>query len=470
MYDEIIPDVLAMRYTEPQMRHIWSRHHRVKLARELWVAILKAQREFGMSVPAEAIDAYERVIDQIDLESIRKREIVLRHDNLAEIEEFNALAGFQLVHQRLTTRDKDDNLDQFQIFAALKLTRNRHIAVLKRFGDAASTWVALDITGRTHFMPAQTTTLGKRFANIAEELLRPFERLEELVLSYPMRGIKGPVGTQGDVFDLLKNREAVRRFEDRVREHLGLPALLTSVGQVYPRSLDFEVLALLAQLASPLGNFAKMVRISAGLGLMHEGFGPGQKGSSSMPHKRNARTSERINGFVHILCGYLRMVEGLLGDQWFEGDVSCSVVRRVALPGAFFAMSGLTESALTVLDEMEVFERPIAAEVDRYLPFLSTARLLGAATNAGMGREEAHTAIMRHSIAALQDIERGGSNTFLDRLVGDESFPLSDEEVRALVKPDHGLAEDQVESVEARIFAVTSRDGEAAAYRPSPIL
>ena len=470
MEEMIIPDILAMRYAEPAMRNIWDRRNRVKLARELWVAILKAQREFGMSAPAEAIDAYERVIDQINLESIRRREVVLRHDNLAEIEEFNALAGFQLVHQRLTTRDKDDNLDQFQIFAALKLTRDRHIAVLKRFGDAAPTWATLDITGRTHFMPAQTTTLGKRFANIAEELLRPFERLEELILSYPMRGIKGPVGTQEDIFDLLKNREAVRQFENRVREHLGFPALLTSVGQVYPRSLDFEVLALLAQLASPLGNFAKMVRLSAGLGLMHEGFSPGQKGSSSMPHKRNARTCERINGLVHILCGHVRMVEGLLGDQWYEGDVSCSVVRRVALSGAFFAMSGLTEAVLTVLDEMEVFERPIAAEIDRFLPFLSTARLLGAATSAGMGREEAHTAIMKHSIAALQDIEDGGSNTFLDRLAGDASFPLANEEVQMLVEAEHGLAEDQVESIEARIWEITSVNKEAAAYKPQPIV
>src|SRR3989344_5805870 len=153
MEEMIIPDILAMRYAEPAMRNIWDRRNRVKLARELWVAILKAQREFGMSAPAEAIDAYERVIDQINLESIRRREVVLRHDNLAEIEEFNALAGFQLVHQRLTTRDKDDNLDQFQIRSGLELVRDREVAVLARLGAAATHYADFDITGRTHFMP-----------------------------------------------------------------------------------------------------------------------------------------------------------------------------------------------------------------------------------------------------------------------------------------------------------------------------
>ena len=468
--DEPVLDIIATRYAEPEMRHIWSRRTRVLNARRLWIAVLKAQQEFGMPIPAEAIAAYERVAEQINLDSIRARELVLRHDHLAEIEEFNELAGYQLIHQRLTTRDKDDNLDQFQIRSGLELVRDREVAVLARLGETATLYADFDITGRTHFMPAQTTTLGKRYATIAEELLRPFERLEALIPEYPIRGIKGAVGTQEDLLDALKDPVKVAAFENRVLEHLGFSTSFVAVGQVYPRGLDFEVLSLLVQLADPLGNFAKMVRLSAGLGLMHEGFGKGQKGSSGMPHKRNARTSEREGGFVHVLCGFLRMIEGLLGDRWFEGDVSCSVVRRVALPGAFYAMSGMMQSALTVLDEMEVFEYPIATEIDRYLPFLASGRLLGAATLAGMGREDAHSAIRDHSVAALKDMEEGGQNTLAARLAGDPAFPLGAEEIVVLLKPDHGLAEAQVAAVATRIQAVISRYPEQARYMPAPIL
>ena len=89
----------------------------------------------------------------------------------------------------------------------------------------------------------------------------------------------------------------------------------------------------------------------AGENLVTEGFAPGQVGSSAMPHKMNTRSCERINGFLTILRGHLTMVASLAGDQWNEGEVSCSVVRRVALPDAFLAVDGLFETLLTVLDD-----------------------------------------------------------------------------------------------------------------------
>ncbi|NEE56593.1 adenylosuccinate lyase, partial [Streptomyces sp. SID8455] len=96
-------------------------------------------------------------------------------------------------------------------------------------------------------------------------------------------------------------------------------------------------------------------------------FKPGQVGSSAMPHKMNTRSCERVNGLMVILRGYASMTGELAGDQWNEGDVSCSVVRRVALPDAFFAFDGLLETFLTVLDEFGAFPAVVARELDRYL-------------------------------------------------------------------------------------------------------
>src|SRR5690606_36131426 len=188
-------------------------------------------------------------------------------------------------------------------------------------------------------------------------------------------------------------------LERRVAAHLGFTRVLDSVGQVYPRSLDLDVVSALVQLAAAPSSLALTVRLMAGHELATEGFRPGQVGSSAMPHKMNSRSCERVCGLAKVLAGYQTMIAGLAGDQWNEGDVSCSVVRRVALPDAFFAIDGLFETFLTVLDDLGAYPAVIVAELQRYLPFLATTKILVAAVKAGVGREQAHEAIKEHAVA-----------------------------------------------------------------------
>jgi adenylosuccinate lyase len=308
------------------------------LERRLWIAVLRAQQELGVDVPDGVIDAYEDVVDKVDLASIDARERITRHDVKARIEEFSALAGHEHVHKGMTSRDLTENVEQLQIRDALVLVRERVVAALARLAARAAEHEALVITGRSHNVPAQATTLGKRFANAGEELLQAYRRLDELIARYPLRGLKGPVGTQQDQLDLLEgDLDKLDRLEQAVATHLGFAEVLDNVGQVYPRSLDFDVVSALVQLASGPANLAKTIRLMAGQELATEGFRPGQVGSSAMPHKMNTRSTERINGFTAILGGHLAMVAALVGDQWNEGDVSCSVVRRVALPDARYS-------------------------------------------------------------------------------------------------------------------------------------
>ena len=467
---EQILDVLADRYASTPMVAIWSPTGKVRKERELWVAVLKAQQELGLPIPSEAILAYELAIGDIDLNSIKKREAITRHDVKARIEEFNALSGYELIHQGFTSRDITDPVEQLQIFESMQLVRDRTVALLNRLAIKAAEYSALDICGRSHNVPGQTTTLGKRFSNCAEEIINAFNSLEGLIQNYQFRGVKGAMGTQQDMADLLGDNNKVFPMESKIKNHLGLPHVLTSVGQVYPRSMDFEVLALLAQLASGPGNLAKSIRLMAGHGLLHEGFGKDQSGSTAMPHKVNSRTCERINSLGNVLGGFLDMTKGLLGDQWLEGDVSCSVVHRVALPGAFFAIDGILESTMTVLDEMQIFPGMIKRELEYYLPFLSTTRILVALVKHGVGRETAHTLIKKHAMESMDEIRNGGNNTFLNRLLGDPSFPLSRDELSVLTStPNHGLAEIQVRSVCGDIEGIVNLYPEAANYNPEPI-
>jgi len=471
-----IPDVLASRYASTAMATVWSPEHKVRLERELWLAVLQAQRDLGADVPDGVIDAYRRVMDHVDLDSIAARERVTRHDVKARIEEFGALAGQQHIHKGMTSRDLTENVEQLQVRASLQIVRHKTVATLAQLSELAVRYDDVVIAGRSHNVAAQATTLGKRFANAADELLVALHRVDDLLARYPLRGVKGPVGTSQDMLDVLGgDLDKLAQLEQTVASHLGFDTVLTSVGQVYPRSLDHDVLSSLVQLAAGPSSLATTIRLMAGHELVTEGFRPGQVGSSAMPHKMNTRSCERVNGFAIILRGYAGMAAELAGSQWNEGDVSCSVVRRVALPDAFFAIDGLFETFQTVLSEFGAFPAVIARELDRYLPFLATTKVLMAAVRNGVGRETAHEVIKEHAVAVALEMREKGSdrNDLLDRLAVDERLGLTRDQLATLVADPidfTGAATDQVARVVIAVNAIVELDPEAASYRPGDIL
>ena len=471
-----IPNVLAGRYASSAMTAVWSPEAKIVMERRLWLAVAAAQVDLGLDIPPAALDDYRRVIDTVDLTSIAERERVTKHDVKARIEEFNALAGHEYVHVGMTSRDLTENVEQLQVRDALLIVRDRIVAALDRLAGLAVAYSDTAITGRSHNVPAQTTTLGKRFASAADELLVAFARVEDLLVRYPLRGIKGPVGTAQDMLDLMGGDEArLAQLEQAVAAHLGFSTVLDSVGQVYPRSLDLDVVSALAQVAAGPSSLATTIRLMAGNDLVTEGFRPGQVGSSAMPHKMNSRSCERVNGFAVLLRGYLTMVADLAGSQWNEGDVYCSVVRRVALPDAFFAVDGMFETFLTVLDDFGAFPAVIDRELERYLPFLSTTKVLMASVRKGVGRETAHEAIKENAVAvalAMRE-ESDAENDLMARLAADPRLGLSREELDALVAEPlafTGAAASQVRAVADKVEVIVERYPDAASYRPGDIL
>lgn len=472
----MIPNVLAERYATPALCAIWSPEGKILLERELWIAVMKAQRELGLDIPEEAIAAYERVKDQVNVARIMERERVTRHDVKARIDEFCELAGVEHIHKGMTSRDLTENVEQLQIFRSLRHVLTKAVAVLAALAKRARADRDLILTARTHNVAAQTTTLGKRWAMFAEELLGGLTALEHLIGTYPVRGIKGATGTQLDQISLFGgDTEKIRALEAKIAAHLGLPASFTAVGQVYPRSLDFRVVSALCDLASGPSSFAKTLRLMAGHELASEGFAPGQTGSSAMPHKMNSRSCERVNGLHTILKGHVAMAAGLAGDQWNEGDVSCSVVRRVVLPDAFFAIDGLLETTLVILRQMEVYPAVIARETERYLPFLLTTTFLMEAVKQGVGRETAHEAIKEHAVAAARGLRDGSltENDVLARLAADPRLKLSRERLDALFNEGAGktgAAGAQVDAIAAAADSWLERYPAAAAVEPGDIL
>ena len=450
-----ISNVLSSRYASAELSNIWSPEHKIILERKLWIAVMRAQKDLGVDIPAKAIDAYEAVVEDVNLGSIAERERVTRHDVKARIEEFNALAGYEHIHKGMTSRDLTENVEQLQIHTSLEIIRDKAIAVVSRIGRHAAEYQSLVMAGRSHNVAAQATTLGKRFATAGDEMLLAIERLEELLARYPLRGIKGPMGTSQDMLDLMGGSEdKLASLETAIADYLGFHRIFNSVGQVYPRSLDFDAISALVELGAAPSSLATTIRLMAGNETVTEGFKEGQVGSSAMPHKMNARSCERVGGL--------------------QVDVFCSVVRRVALPDAFFALDGQFETFLTVLDEFGAFPAMIDRELERYLPFLATTRILMAAVRAGVGRETAHEVIKENAVAvALNMRENGGEQDLVQRLAADDRLPMDESDLEAALADKHafiGAAESQVSQVLNRINALVGEHPKAAAYTPGEIL
>ena len=472
MADNSSVSLLADRYATAAMRKIFAPQEKIILERRLWLSVMRNQSALGHQILESVIDDYKKVIFTVDLASIDAREKQTRHDVKARIDEFNALAGHEAIHAGMTSRDLTENIEALQIQSGLKIVHDKVVTLLARLAERATQYAEQPIAGRSHNVPAQVTTLGKRFASAAEELLFAYERLIALQDRYPMRGIKGPVGTAQDSIDLLGSSDSHVSLEAAIAKELGFNRVLDSTGQIYPRSFDYDVVTTLVQLTASPSSLATSIRLMAGGELVTEGFKVGQVGSSAMPHKMNTRSCERVNGLAVVLRGYASMVSELVGDQWNEGDVSCSVVRRIALPDAFYAIDGLLETMLTVLEEFGAFPAVIAAELERYLPFLATTKILMAAVKAGVGREAAHEVIKEHAVKAALAMRDGKKNTLLNDLANDNRLPLDRAALDVLVNDPiefTGDARQQVARVVNRIDAITSAHPAAVQYKPGSI-
>ena len=441
----ITPNVLATRYATKEMVAIFDPVNKIINERKFWITILKLQQKSGLPIADSDIKAYEEVIEKVDFASIDKREMKTRHDVKARIEEFNVLAGVEKIHIGLTSRDLTENIELIQIKAALELIEHRTLQTLFLLNEKILKYEKTYMVGRSHNVAAQVTTLGKRFASCAEELLFAHASLKELIARLPLRGIKGPVGTSQDAISAMG--KDFEKLEKSIADQFGFENTWVSVGQIYPRSVDFEVVSKLLQIASAPSSMATTIRLMAGAGLASEGFKAGQVGSSAMPHKMNSRSSERINGMMVLLRAYNTMAADLAGDQWNEGDVSCSVVRRVAIPDSFYVLDGLLHTFMTILNEFGIFEENINSEVTEQLPFLATTKILMECVKSGMGREVAHEIIKKHATSTTP-------SNFFAALVSEKNFPLTIDQLNKLIQNPAefaGLAVEQASQVKEMI-------------------
>ncbi len=418
---------LASRNASREMLYLFSPAKKFGLWRRLWVALAECQKELGLSrIGDEAIAQMRDRVDDIDFALAADWEKRLRHDVMAHVHTFEAVAPAAkgLIHLGATSQYVVDNADLIIMRDALRLLCGRLAQAIDALGTFAEKWADLPALGYTHFQPAQLTTVGKRATLWAQELLIDLEELERRAATLKFRGVKGTTGTQASFLSLFDGDAAkVEQLDRMVTERFGFATSFPVTGQTYPRKVDGQVAGDLASCAASVHRFCNDIRILAGLKQVEEPFEKEQVGSSAMAYKRNPMRCERATGLSRFVISLASSPVLTAAEQWFERTLDDSSNKRLALPEMFLALDGALLIVVNVARGLVVYPKTIRAAVDAELPFMATEEILMAGVRAGGDRQELHERIRRHSLAAAEQVKQHGRpNDLIERLKGDPAF------------------------------------------------
>ena len=475
-------NILSSRYASQRMNTIFSQKTKVVLERELWIKILEyQQKEALVRIEKSVLNKYKKAIDRVDFEEIEKLERITRHDVKARIQHFNLVAGIkpkdQKIHLGLTSRDITDNVELIQLKRGLESIFSGYLHLLDIMQHTSLAYKKLQMAARTHHVPAQLTTFGRRLAMYVEPLTEHLKGLKLFINRLPFRGVRGAVGTQAEILRVFGSQKAVDLLNKKLSEEFGFSRVLVATGQIYPRVVDFEIASHLFPLAAVCSSFATTLRLWCGLGFVSEGFSKSQTGSSAMPHKQNSRSSERVVSLVKLIKSQLGALADISCEQWEEGDVSCSALRRAVLPDIFYASDGVCQTMCDILKKMVIFEKEIKRERSSLIDFLGSANLLVFLTKKGLGREQAHQIIKKYSqVVMTAKRESLQTRSLLELVAKDEDVASLGIDLKELKRATRdkkallGLAEQQCQAVAKEAQKFIKKCKNQKAYKVEEIL
>lgn len=442
---------LTSRYASIEMSYLFSEEMKFKTWRKLWVALAESEKELGLNISQEQIDELKSNIENINYEVAVEKEKEIRHDVMSHVYAY----GLQcpnakgIIHLGATSCFVGDNTDLIVMKEALLLLRNKLVNVIKNLSKFALKYKDLPTLGFTHLQPAQLTTVGKRAALWMQDLILDLENTNFVIDTLKLRGVKGTTGTQASFMKLFDNDEGlVKRLDELVAKKMGFESTYAVTGQTYSRKVDSIVLNTLSEIAQSAYKFSNDLRILQNMKEMEEPFEKNQVGSSAMAYKRNPMRSERISALSRFVIVNSLNPAMTAGTQWFERTLDDSANKRLSVSEAFLALDGVLNLYMNVTSNMVVYEKVIASHVESELPFMATENILMEAVKRGGDRQELHEKIRTLSMEAAKRVkEEGLNNDLIERIVKDESFLMSAEEIFAIIDSKNfiGRAPGQVE-------------------------
>ena len=431
---------LAQRYASRAMLVLWSPQERHTLWRRLWLALAEAQHELGVAaVTDEGLAQMRAHLDDIDFDAAAAFERRFRHDVMAHVHTFGAVApkARAFIHLGATSAFVTDNADLILMRRGLQLLRAEIIAVLRALAAFAERWRDEPTLAYTHLQPAQLTTVGKRATLWMQDLVLDLADLDHRVASLPLRGVKGTTGTQASFLELFDgDHDKVRQLERLVVRRLGFDHVLPVTGQTHSRKLYAQVLGVVAGIAASAAKFAGDVRVLQSFGEIEEPFETEQVGSSAMAYKRNPMRAERISSLARFVVSLEENANLTHSAQFFERTLDDSANRRLVIPESFLAVDAILLLMANIAGGLEVHPARTRRRVTDELPFMATEALIVQSVRAGGDRQAAHERIRQHSLAAAQALKDGAShNDLFERLAADADAGLSPNDLREAGNP-----------------------------------
>jgi len=433
------------------MRHVFSDDVKFSTWRKLWVALAESQMELGLDISQAQIDEMKAHMDDINYETAARFEAETRHDVMAHIRAYGEQCpgARPIIHLGATSCYVGDNTDIIvQQKALLRVKKLLVNAIAELFGFADK-HKALPCLAYTHFQAAQPTTLGKRATLWMQDLMFDLGQLDFELGNLKLLGCRGTTGTAASFLSLFDgDHEKVKELERSIADKMGFEEVYPVSGQTYSRKVDYYTLSVLSGIAQSAYKFSNDIRLLSHLKEVDEPFESTQVGSSAMAYKRNPMRSERIASLARYV-----MVDALnpaltAGAQWFERTLDDSANRRIAIPEAFLATDAILSLVINIAGGMTVYPNVIGRHLDEELPFMATENILMHGVKKGGDRQSLHEKIRQYSVEATKAIKLGGTGSdMLDRIMADESFKVTQEEMKELLRKEQftGRAKEQTE-------------------------
>ena len=430
---------LNSRYASKEMSYIFSDDMKFTTWRKLWVALAECEKELGLNITDEQINELKAHINNINYEDAIKREKEVRHDVMSHVYAYGLQcpSAKGIIHLGATSCYVGDNTDVIIMRDALLLVKKKIVTVLDRLSKFAMQYKDMPTLGFTHFQPAQLTTVGKRATLWMQDLVMDIENIDHLLSTLKLRGVKGTTGTQASFMNLFEGDEAkVKALDKMVAEKMGFDKSFGVTGQTYPRKLDSIILNTLSEVAQSAYKFSNDLRLLQNMKEMEEPFEKHQIGSSAMAYKRNPMRSERMGALARYVIVDALNPAITASTQWFERTLDDSANKRISVAEAFLALDGVLNLYINISENMVVYDKVIAAHVNNELPFMATENIMMESVKRGGDRQELHERIREHSMAAAQRVKGEGlDNDLIKRIIADDSFNLSKEEILAIIDP-----------------------------------
>ena len=451
MDKNVYSNPLAERYSSKEMLHTFSPTFKFTTWRKLWYLLAETEKELGIDITDEQLEEMKENIDNIDYELALEMEKKFKHDVMAHVHTFGAVApkAMRIIHLGATSAFVGDNTDLIQIKEALSIIKKKLINVIEGLMTFSSEYKSLPTLGFTHFQAAQLTTVGKRATLWLQSLLLDLEELEFRESTLRFRGVKGTTGTQASFAELFDGDfSKVKELDQRIAKKMNFNNVFTVTGQTYDRKVDSGISNLLSSIAESAHKFTNDLRLLQHLKEIEEPFEKNQIGSSAMAYKRNPMRSERIASLAKFVIALKQSTAMTTSTQWFERTLDDSANKRLTVPQAFLAVDAILIIWKNILEGIIVYPKMIEKHIMEELPFMATEYIIMYCVKNGGDRQVLHEKIRLHSMEAGKRVKiEGLENDLIERIINDEYFNLDKDKLTRILLPKNfiGFSSEQVD-------------------------